>query len=340
MIPLSLGRHTRRDFLRTSTLTLAGLGLVARPARAEPPPEVKTLRLSKEPYACMAPQYVIDEFLAAEGFSGVQRVDVGEGSTFKLINKGELDFMLDSAVSIVTNVDAGEPVVTLAGLHGGCYELFGTDRVRSIRDLKGKTVALLSEDAPERILVSAMAAYVGLDPRRDIKWAAHPFEETKRLLAESKVDAYMAFPPEPQELRAKRIGRVIVNTTTDRPWSEQFCCMAVGSREFVRRHPVATKRFLRAILKAADLCASRARSGRPLPRRQGLHDESRVHQPDPPECHIHEVADGQPRGDAPLLRAAAPRRRHDQGHSAKDPRPGHRLAVPERAEEGVEGIGR
>ncbi len=185
----------------------------------------------------------------------MQRVDVGEGSTFKLIVKGELDFMLDTSCSIVTNIDAGEPVVTLAGLHGGCFELFGTDRVRSIRDLKGKTVGLLSEDAPERILVSAMAAYVGLDPRRDIKWAAHPFEETKRLLAEGKLDAYMAFPPEPQELRAKRIGRVIVNTTTDRPWSEHFCCMAVGSREFVGKYPVATKRFLRAILKATDLCA-------------------------------------------------------------------------------------
>ena len=255
MIPPSLGRHTRRDFIRTSTLAVAGLGLGARPARAEPPPEIRTLKLSKEPYACLAPQYLADDFLAAEGFSGVQRVDVGEGSTFKLIVKGELDFMLDTPCSIVTNIDAGEPVVTLAGLHGGCFELFGTDRVRSIRDLKGKTVGLLSEDAPERILVSAMAAYVGLDPRRDIKWAAHPFEETKRLLAEGKLDAYMAFPPEPQELRAKRIGRVIVNTTTDRPWSEHFCCMAVGSREFVRKHPVATKRFLRAILKATDLCA-------------------------------------------------------------------------------------
>ena len=255
MIPPSLGRHTRRDFLRTSTLAMAGLGLAARPARAEPPPEIRTLKLSKEPYACLAPQYVVNEFLAAEGFSGVQRVDVGEGSTFKLIVKGELDFMLDTPCSIVTNIDAGEPVVTLAGIHGGCFELFGTDRVRSIRDLKGKTVGLLSEDAPERILVSAMAAYVGLDPRRDIKWAAHPFEETKRLLAEGKLDAYMAFPPEPQELRAKRIGRVIVNTTTDRPWSEHFCCMAVGSREFVGKYPVATKRFLRAILKATDLCA-------------------------------------------------------------------------------------
>jgi NitT/TauT family transport system substrate-binding protein len=32
--------------------------------------------------------------------------------------------------------------------------------------------------------------------------------------------------------------------------------MLAGNREYVRNHPVATKRVLRAILKAADLCAS------------------------------------------------------------------------------------
>jgi NitT/TauT family transport system substrate-binding protein len=31
--------------------------------------------------------------------------------------------------------------------------------------------------------------------------------------------------------------------------------MAVGNREFVRQHPVATKRALRALLKATDVCA-------------------------------------------------------------------------------------
>ena len=31
--------------------------------------------------------------------------------------------------------------------------------------------------------------------------------------------------------------------------------MVTGTREFVRKYPVATKRALRAILKAADLCA-------------------------------------------------------------------------------------
>ena len=43
--------------------------------------------------------------------------------------------------------------------------------------------------------------------------------------------------------------------TTDRPWSQYFCCMVVANREFVRKHPVATKRALRAILKADQICA-------------------------------------------------------------------------------------
>ena len=76
------------------------------------------------------------------------------------------------------------------------------------------------------------------------------------LFAQGKVDAFLGFPPEPQELRARKIGHVIINTTTDKPWSQYFCCMVVGNAEFVRDHPVATKRVLRAILKATDICAA------------------------------------------------------------------------------------
>lgn len=42
----------------------------------------------------------------------------------------------------------------------------------------------------------------------------------------------------------------------DRPWSQYFCCLLAGRREFVDKHPIATKRILRAILKAADLCVT------------------------------------------------------------------------------------
>ena len=47
-----------------------------------------------------------------------------------------------------------------------------------------------------------------------------------------------------------------MNTLVDRPWSQYFCCMAIGNRDFVARNPVATKRAMRALLKAADLCSA------------------------------------------------------------------------------------
>ena len=46
-----------------------------------------------------------------------------------------------------------------------------------------------------------------------------------------------------------------MNSAVDRPWSQYFCCLLVGNREFVQKNPAATKRALRAILKSADLCA-------------------------------------------------------------------------------------
>jgi len=100
-----------------------------------------------------------------------------------------------------------------------------------------------------------MAAYVGLNPRQDINWVTHKTVDSAELLAAGKLDALIGFPPVPQELRAKRIGHVIVNSSVDRPWSQYFCCTVAARKEFVQRNPVATKRAVRAILKATDVCA-------------------------------------------------------------------------------------
>jgi NitT/TauT family transport system substrate-binding protein len=128
--------------------------------------------------------------------------------------------------------------------------------VRRITDLKGKTVPVTVLNGTEYVFFATIAAHVGLDPRKDINWVLHEADEGLKLFTEGKVDAYMGFPPRPQELRAQKIGRVIVNSAADRPWSQYFCCLVMGSRDFVRKNPVATKRAVRAILKAADLCAT------------------------------------------------------------------------------------
>jgi NitT/TauT family transport system substrate-binding protein len=145
-------------------------------------------------------------------------------------------------------------------VHTGCFELFVHEPIRTISDLKGKRVGISVLGGAKHQYVAIMAAHVGLDPHQDIEWvegsanalALFPME----LFLERKVDAFLGFPPEPQELRARKIGRVILNTTMDKPWSQYFCCTLAGNREFIQNHPVATKRVLRAILKANDICAA------------------------------------------------------------------------------------
>ena len=155
----------------------------------------------------------------------------------------------------IRHVDAAVPLVLLGGVHVGCYELFGTHEVRAIRDLKGKTVAVPALGSPHHLFIASMAQYVGLDPHTAINWAPHPMAASVQLLAEGKVDALIALPPVPQALRARKIGHVIVNSGVDRPWSQYFCGLMPSNRAFVQQHPMATKRALRALLQAADLCA-------------------------------------------------------------------------------------
>jgi NitT/TauT family transport system substrate-binding protein len=116
-------------------------------------------------------------------------------------------------------------------------------------------VAIPELESRQHVFLSSMMAYVGLDSGKDVNWVTPLRAGSMRILAEGKIDAYLGFPPDPQELRTKQIGHVIVNSSVDRPWSQYFCCMVTANREFVQKHPAATKRAVRAILKAANVCA-------------------------------------------------------------------------------------
>jgi NitT/TauT family transport system substrate-binding protein len=250
---------SRREFVSRSTLvgTAGLLGLRPEPVAAEPLPETTRIRLVRSPAICISPLYLAEELLRLEGFTEVEYVQFKTGNLFtQAVAAGQVDLALNFIGPLVVSVEDYTSVVILAGVHAGCFELFGSERIRAIRDLKGKTIAIPGKGEPQHVFLASMLSYVGIDPRADIAWVTHPFAESARLLSEGKIDAYLGIAPEPQELRARKIGRLMVDSAVDRPWSQYFCCMAYANRDFVRRHPAATKRALRAILKAADLCAA------------------------------------------------------------------------------------
>ena len=243
--------QTRRRFL--ATLSLAGaVGLRApRVLAAEGALETTTVRLVAD-YSICSPVLLSEELLRAEGFTDVRFVERIVDRAPQPLASAPVDFRLSSPWDIAGRIDSGEPITALGGVHVGCFELFAREGIRNVTDLKGRSVG-----QSNRIdLLKMMAAQVGLDPLNDIRWVDDRSLKPMELFAEGKVDAFLGFPPEPQELRARRIGHVILDTTLDPPWSQYFCCMLVGNREYVGNYPVATKRVLRAILRAADFCAS------------------------------------------------------------------------------------
>ena len=252
-------RWNRREFV--GGLTVAGtaslLGMRAEDAAAEPPPETTRLTIADPPIGiCIAPQFVAEDLLRSEGFTDLRYLKTQKMSEYlRVLATGEAQMLSVYVSSLLARLDAGDPIVVLAPSHAGCFELFGTERIRAIRDLRGRTVAISELQSADHLFLSAIIAHVGLDPHRDVTWVPQPRAEAMRLLAEGKIDALLNFPPVPQELRARKVGHVILNSNVDRPWAQYFCCMVAANRDFVRKHPVATKRAVRAFTKAADLCA-------------------------------------------------------------------------------------
>lgn len=160
---------SRRAFV--SGLTVVGtaglLGLHPEPAAPEPPPETNKIKLPQTPAMCEAPQYVVRDLLRAEGFSAVEyvKIDIANPAAAGLLERqlasGAIDIGFNFAAPVVVQIDAGDPIALLAGVHSGCFELFGTDRVRAIRDLSPQA------ETGVRLNTRARLDALGMSPRRN-----------------------------------------------------------------------------------------------------------------------------------------------------------------------------
>ncbi|WP_095205189.1 ABC transporter substrate-binding protein [Mesorhizobium carmichaelinearum] len=252
--------QTRRRFLAGAAMAgAAGIVGLPQPLHAEPPLETTTVRLPHWVGGsyCWAGAYIAGELMRADGFTDVRYVR-GDKSVdqSEWIARGETDFSVNFSPKQIASIDAGVPIKVLTGLHSGCLELIANESIRSVTDLRGKRVGVDGLNNSRHVWLSLMSAYVGLDPVNDIQWVLTEDVKPTELFIQGKIDAFLGTPPQPQELRAKKIGHTILNNTVDRPWSQYFCCMISATTDYVTRYPVATKRVLRSILKAADLCVS------------------------------------------------------------------------------------
>jgi NitT/TauT family transport system substrate-binding protein len=237
------------------------------PDASLPPPETTTVRFVL-PAACDPPTALAKEFLLEEGFTDITYVSVPVTTTEWLV-ADKADFHSGYANFIVANVDAGLPILSLAGLHPGCFEVFATPGISSISDLRGKTVAVNAKDASDQFFgfFAILLAYVGINPLAEVNFIEVKPDviALRDAFLDGRSQAFIApaaFGPA-MHRNPKNPGKVILDTTMDKPWSQYYCCELVANRNWARKNPVATKRVTRAVLRATDVVAKdKARAAR------------------------------------------------------------------------------
>jgi NitT/TauT family transport system substrate-binding protein len=204
----------------------------------------------------MAPLLVAEPFLLQEGFTSVQYIiPPTAGLSVDDVASGKADLSMQFSGPSILYVDANKPITMLAGIHVGCFVLFGSPQIKVIGDLKGTNIAVTQMGGIDQVYLASMLANVNIDPNKDVTWTTESQTVLRQLFIDGKVDALITFPPTVQELMDKQIGHVVVNSMMDTPWSNYFCCMATFNRSFAQNYPVATKAALRALLMATDVCA-------------------------------------------------------------------------------------
>src|SRR5262249_25591660 len=156
---------------------------------------------------CLAPMYLAEPYLRSAGFTDVQYIHFDSGLVAQALATNQLDFGMIFSGPLIDWLDNQQPVLILGGVHIGCFELFCYDPVHTILDLKGKSVAVQALGGPDHVFLASMAAYVGLDPNKDINWVPRLQNDAKQLFIDGKVDAFLAFPPIAQELHDDKIGQ-------------------------------------------------------------------------------------------------------------------------------------
>jgi NitT/TauT family transport system substrate-binding protein len=215
-------------------------------------PETTTVRIV--PVPCDPALWSAGDYLKEEGFTDVRLLPFSVAA----VARGEGDIGVGYSQWVVTNVDAGKPVVALAGLHTGCAEVWTRPGIASIRDLRGKTIAVGATDVVGDTWYgfwAAMFANVGIDARREVNFVTST--DTLDHFIRGESDAMLALAGQVPALRAspKNPGKLLISMQDDKPWSQYYCCQLVANRDWAQRNPIAAKRVTRALLRANDRVA-------------------------------------------------------------------------------------
>jgi len=244
-VALGVGRWLTRHASLSTLTSQAAAGPATLPA-----PETTTIRIAHA--ACDAPIMIAERYLRQEGFTNIEITDAATGPA---LASGRVDMGIMFPPSLANSVQQGQRVVGLAGLHPGCAEIWAQREIGSVKDLRGRTIVVRSKALGDLSYsyTAVVLKQAGIDPK-DVNFVVQADADPVRLYLEGKNDAVFVATTGAAALASNPAnkGHMVHSMVKDEPWAKPDCCILVTTQDWYRANPVAAKRAVRAIFRAAD----------------------------------------------------------------------------------------
>ncbi|EHI73394.1 ABC transporter substrate-binding protein [Streptococcus criceti] len=216
------------------------------------------MKISENSDLCGAPQQIAIEkgFFDDVGLK-YKVVKIGQDtSNLEALNAGKIDASNSLMASIVQPLANGAKLKVTTGLHTGCLQVLTKDNgTKSLSDLKGKKIGVTAVAGSPAIFAKRALSRAGLnvsDDKNNVNFVTYQEDQLGQILDKGEVDAIALGDPQTEILKKQYGFKTLANSSTDKGFKDEYCCVAYVSNDIAKKHPAVAAKYTFAIQKASQ----------------------------------------------------------------------------------------
>jgi len=193
-------------------------------------------------------------YFAEEGLN-VELIKLASGTAFDALTAGQIDASFALLAAIIQPLANGLPAKITTGLHTGCDIVLvkPNSGINRVQDLRGKKIGVPSMTGSPTIYAKRVLADNGIDIRMEtsqVEFIVYNNTDLPLILSNGGVDAIALNEPT-ATIAANEYGYVtLLDSAVDKPYHEQYCCVAYVSDRLVNTNRDIAEKYTRAMQKA------------------------------------------------------------------------------------------
>lgn len=162
-------------------------------------------------------------------------------------NSGQVQAVSELLVLALAGAERGIPksVVALSHRHGDILTV--AKEINSVKDLKGKRVAIPHRMSVHNILLSQALKKEGLT-LKDVEWIEMPPPDMPAALARGDIKGFIVAEPFGSKAVSAGFGKELLNAKEI--WPDYICCGLVINPAFKKEHPEAVREYVTSFAAA------------------------------------------------------------------------------------------